>query len=71
MMRRNRTQPEMAISERELAAMTDDLDQLHHDVGMPAMTAALQRWTSEIRTSRRGFLIGAGAATAGVVLAAC
>jgi hypothetical protein len=61
----------MAVSERELDAMTADLDQIHHDVGVPAMAAAVQRWTTEIRTSRRGFLIGAGAATAGVVLAAC
>jgi len=69
--RRNRTRPVMAISERELAAMTEDLDQIHHDVGVPAMAAAVQRWTSEIHTSRRGFLVGAGAATAGLVLAAC
>lgn len=71
MMRGNRSGPVMAIGERELAAMTDDLDQIHHDVGMPAMAAAVQRWASEIRMSRRGFLSGAGAATAGVVLAAC
>ena len=71
MKRRNRNRTELAISERELAALTDDLDQLHHDVGMPAMRAAVDRWTGEIRTSRRGFLIGAGAAAAGVALAAC
>ena len=71
MMRRNRNRTVMAISEQELTAMTDDLDQLHDDVGMPAMRAAVDRWTGEIRTSRRGFPIGAGAAAAGVALAAC
>jgi hypothetical protein len=71
MKRRFRTAPVMAISERELSAMTDDLEQIHHDVGMPAMASAVQRWTTEIRTSRRGFLVGAGATAAGVVLAAC
>ena len=68
---RHRNRTVMAISEQELTAMTDDLDQLHHDVGMPAMRAAVDRWTGEIRTSRRGFPIGAGAAAAGVALAAC
>jgi len=71
MKRRTQTEPVMAVSEHELTAMTEDLEQLHNDVGMPAMRAAVDRWTSEIRHSRRGFLIGAGAATAGVVLAAC
>jgi len=71
MRRRNRTTPTMAISEHELETLTADLDQLHHDVGVPAMRAAVDRLTGEIRTSRRGFLVGAGAAAAGVVLAAC
>jgi hypothetical protein len=60
----------MAISERELTAMTADLDQLHHDVGMPAMEAALGEWTERTRTSRRGFLIGAGALAGGAALVA-
>ena len=33
----------MAISEHELVVMTDDLEQIHHDVGVPAMTAAIHR----------------------------
>jgi hypothetical protein len=61
----------MAVSERELAAMTDDLDALHHDVGMPAMHRALDEWTGRNPTSRRSFLIGAGALVGGTVLAAC
>jgi hypothetical protein len=71
-MRRHRRTPEvMAISEHELAAMTSNLDQLHHDVGMPAMNAAIQQWTEKTRTNRRGFLIGAGAVAGGALLAAC
>jgi len=46
----------------ELQTMTVELDELHHDMGMPAMNEAL----SEMRgTSRRTFLMGAGAAVAG------
>ena len=49
-------------SEHELHAQTLELDELHHDVGMPAMAEAL----AEMRgTSRRTFLMGAGAAVAG------
>jgi hypothetical protein len=61
----------MAISEHELTVMTTDLDQMHHDISMPAMKQALGEWTDKIRTSRRGFLIGAGAVAGGAVLAAC
>ena len=71
MKRRTRPQPTMAISEAELTSLTAELDELHHDVGMPAMQTALSRWTEELRTSRRGFLIGAGAVVGGAVLAAC
>ena len=71
MKRRNRTPDTMAISEAELDVLTRDLDELHHDVGMPAMQAAVEKWTDGIRTSRRGFLIGAGAVIGGTVLAAC
>jgi hypothetical protein len=49
-------------SEHELHAQTLELDGLHHDVGMPAMAEAL----ADMRgTSRRTFLMGAGAAVAG------
>jgi hypothetical protein len=48
-------------SEHELRAQTTELDELHHDVGLPAMAEAL----AEMRgTSRRTFLLGAGAAVA-------
>jgi hypothetical protein len=71
MRRRNRTREVMAISEHELTVMTNDLEQIHHDVGMPAMDRAIKEWTERSRTSRRGFLIGAGALAGGAVLAAC
>jgi hypothetical protein len=61
----------MAISEHELTVMTSDLAHLHNDVGMPAMHQAIDEWTERSRTSRRGFLIGAGALAGGAVLAAC
>jgi Ferritin-like domain len=49
-------------SEHELHGQTRALDELHHDVGLPAMAEAL----TEMRgTSRRTFLMGAGAAVAG------
>ena len=41
----------------ELHSMTREFDELHHDVGMPAMREAV----AEMRvTSRRTFLMGAG-----------
>ena len=49
-------------SEEELQARTVELDELHHDVGMPAMAEALGAMRG---TSRRTFLLGAGAAVAG------
>jgi hypothetical protein len=49
-------------TERELQARTVELDELHHDVGMPAMAEALGAMRG---TSRRTFLLGAGAAVAG------
>ncbi len=71
-MRRRKRNPEvMAISEHELAVMTDDLEHIHHDVGVPAMREAVDQWTERARTSRRGFLIGAGAVAGGALLAAC
>jgi hypothetical protein len=54
-------------SEHELDVMTDDLEQLHGDVGLPAMRDALGGAAS---TSRRSFLFGAGAAVAGGALLA-
>ena len=48
--------------EHELHVQTLELDELHHDVGMPAMAEALAEMR---RTSRRTFLMGAGAAVAG------
>lgn len=46
----------------ELHSMTREFDELHHDVGMPAMREAV----AEMRvTSRRTFLMGAGSAVAG------
>ncbi len=71
MRRRNRNPEVMAISEHELTIMTRDLDQIHNDVGMPAMNRAIGEWTERSRTTRRGFLIGAGALAGGAVLAAC
>lgn len=67
---RNRKKDGFSGSESELAAMTNDLDQMHHDVGIPALeqgvAAVLDSMGGEPRqTSRRGFLLGAGAAVAG------
>ncbi|HQU27361.1 MAG TPA: ferritin-like domain-containing protein, partial [Acidimicrobiales bacterium] len=58
-------------SERELLSLTKDLDELHNDVGVPAMGAGVERMveaahstTPSVRgTSRRTFLLGAGATT--------
>ena len=71
MRRRNRIPEVMAISEHELTVMTNDLEQIHDDVGMPAMNKAVREWTERSRTNRRGFLIGAGAVAGGAILAAC
>ena len=49
-------------SERELRSLTSELDELHHDVGEPAMREAV---AAIGRNSRRTFLMGAGAAVAG------
>ena len=52
--------------------MTSDLDQLHHDVGMPAMEAGITEMIEHMggaagpkSNSRRTFLLGTGAAFAG------
>ncbi len=57
-------------SEFELASMTRDLDELHHDVGIPAMEAGVSNMIDAMeraprQTSRRTFLMGTGAAIAG------
>jgi hypothetical protein len=59
-----------AGTESELISMTKDLNGLHHDVGLPAMregvAAMIENMQGAVRpTSRRTFLIGAGAAAAG------
>jgi hypothetical protein len=48
--------------EHELQVMTRELDELHHDAGMPAMADAISQMSGN---SRRTFLMGAGAALAG------
>ena len=48
-------------SEYELDALTRELDQLHHDQGMPLMREATEAMRG---SSRRTFLLGAGAAVA-------
>jgi ferritin-like protein len=63
----------MEISERELLAMTTEMDDMHHDT-LPRMNASAAEWVDEMgafRPSRRGFLVGAGAAMGAVALAAC
>jgi hypothetical protein len=57
-------------SETELLAMTKELDELHYDVGMPAMAEGVSNMIDSMgggarSTSRRTFLLGAGAAAAG------
>ena len=54
-------------TEHELQARTIELDELHHDVGLPAMAQALGTMSG---TSRRTFLLGAGAAVAGTAAVA-
>lgn len=60
-MSKNRTR-KYEGSEHELHTQTLELDELHHDVGMPALAEAL---TDMRGTSRRTFLMGAGATVAG------
>jgi hypothetical protein len=65
-----RSQEIFAGSESELLSMTTELDELHHDVGLPAMRAGVANMIDNMKgavgpTSRRPFLMGAGAAVAG------
>ncbi len=72
----------MHITERELTAMTHDLEDMHHEA-MPKFRDELVEWT-ELRGLRRGvgrlraasasrrtFLLGAGVTAGGLALAAC
>jgi hypothetical protein len=57
-------------TEGELLSMTHELHELHHDVGLPAMRAGVANMIDSMKgavrpTSRRTFLLGAGAAVAG------
>jgi hypothetical protein len=70
----NRTKKaQFAGSEGELQSMTNELDELHNDVAMPSMWAGVSNMIDSMRgeagpvrpTSRRSFLMGAGAAVAG------
>ena len=62
-----------AGTEGELNAMTEELDEFHHDAGMSSMWAGVSNMIDGMRgaeatkrpTSRRTFLMGAGAAIAG------
>jgi hypothetical protein len=76
------TTPHDHISEAELAAMTEQLDQMHHDQSLPAMRTAVAEWVDSLKEtsqgisrktpSRRTFLLGAAGLGAGsAVLAAC
>jgi hypothetical protein len=66
-----RSKQVFAGTEAELTSMTKDLDELHQDVGVPAMrdgiTSMIENMeepTAPRATSRRTFLLGAGAAAA-------
>jgi len=64
---------QFAGSEGELKAMTTELTELHNDVSEPSMWAGISNMIDSMRgaegsgrsTSRRTFLLGAGAAVAG------
>jgi hypothetical protein len=68
----SRSEHVFAGTESELASMTADLDALHDDVGIPtlrenvaAMIETMEDQNTLRSTSRRTFLLGAGAAAAG------
>ncbi len=85
--RGHRTHHALATTEAELRRHTRELDDLHHDLSMPAMRSAVEEWIDANHTqhaaagvgrlatgtiSRRGLLLGTGAAAiGGVLLAAC
>lgn len=79
MPRRTTAEP-LAGTESELRRMTTELDEMHHDLSLPALRQAVADLTDEVRaatpgrgrTSRRTFLLGSGAvAVGGALLAAC
>ena len=70
------------LSNAELSAMTDQLDEMHHDQALPAMRAAVADWIESFKeaghgvsrrnSSRRTFILGAaGIGAGGALLAAC
>jgi Ferritin-like domain len=65
-----RAKETFAGSEGELLSLTHELDELHHDVGLPALRAGVANMLDAMKgglrpSSRRTFLMGAGAAVAG------
>ena len=72
-MKMNKKKNEFAGTEAELTVMTRELDELHNDVGMPAMWEGVSNVIDSMRTadalgrdtSRRHFLLGASTALAG------
>ncbi len=59
-------------TERELLAMTKELDDLHNDVGMPSMWSGVANMVDNLKegataraSSRRSFLVGMGGVLAG------
>jgi hypothetical protein len=86
--RSNHARDPLEISEAELGRMTAELDELHHDASLPALRSSLTQWVDENHDrevedtaavgghlgsiSRRGLLLGAGAAViGGALVAAC
>lgn len=70
------------LSDSELLAMTNQLDDMHRDQALPAMKSAVAEWIASFReagdgvsrkaSSRRTFLLGAaGVGAGGALLAAC
>jgi hypothetical protein len=82
MIRRSRKPAEMAISERELSAMTAELDVMHNET-FPQVRRTLDEYTANVvreqsqvnqanrALGRRGFLVGVGGVAAIGALAAC
>ncbi|HEY3832553.1 MAG TPA: ferritin-like domain-containing protein [Acidimicrobiia bacterium] len=72
------THEPIPVTERELAAMTRDLDELHHET-MPAVYESVAEWVEQTDAARvgrsggtrRAFLIGSAATVGAAVLAAC
>ncbi|MHB8438204.1 MAG: ferritin-like domain-containing protein [Acidimicrobiales bacterium] len=78
MSRRPRPSDGIAVFEAEIRRATAELDQLHHDESLPALRSSVQEWIESNHDrqagtiSRRGLILGTGAAAlGGVLLAAC